>query len=155
MLLFSTYLLHFLTTAQFFSVLSSNQAQASKQGKYWRYERWWHTLLDFTTHLYQRWRQYRPYNSPCNWQQNTQKLLRSLHYWSQSHNGNLRYRKLWDQLSAAETHNDVAAKDLLSKQLDSALKQNEIYWHQRLRINWLNYGDRNTTYFHKKATLRK
>lgn len=133
MLLFSTYLLHFLTTAQFFSVLSSNQAQASKQGKYWRYERWWHTLLDFTTHLYQRWRQYRPYNSPCNWQQNTQKLLRSLHYWSQSHN----------------------AKDLLSKQLDSALKQNEIYWHQRLRINWLNYGDRNTTYFHKKATLRK
>ncbi|KAK5775804.1 hypothetical protein PVK06_043746 [Gossypium arboreum] len=30
----------------------------------------------------------------------------------------------------------------------------EIYWEQRVRVNWLKNGDRNTSYFHKIAVQR-
>lgn len=30
----------------------------------------------------------------------------------------------------------------------------ELYWAQRARSNWLKFGDRNTTYFHRLATQR-
>ena len=40
----------------------------------------------------------------------------------------------------------------VSKQLDELLLKQEIYWHQRSRIPWLKYGDKNTKFFHSKAS---
>lgn len=37
---------------------------------------------------------------------------------------------------------------------DDILAKQELYWQQRSRITWLLEGDRNTTYFHSKATSR-
>jgi hypothetical protein len=39
--------------------------------------------------------------------------------------------------------------------IDNLLEQEEIYWLQRGRANWLMHGDRNTSYFHNAATARK
>ncbi|KAI9164758.1 hypothetical protein LWI28_001407 [Acer negundo] len=43
----------------------------------------------------------------------------------------------------------------LEHQLDQALSIEERYWHQRARIEWLQNGDRNTRFFHSKATARR
>ena len=43
----------------------------------------------------------------------------------------------------------------LSKRMDELLQKQEIYWAQWSRINWLKYGDKNTKFFHAKATQRR
>jgi hypothetical protein len=35
------------------------------------------------------------------------------------------------------------------------LEQEEIFWTQRARANWLKSGDRNTSFFHNYATKKK
>ena len=43
----------------------------------------------------------------------------------------------------------------LSNELDALHKQEESYWFARARANELRDGDKNTTYFHKKASQRR
>lgn len=43
----------------------------------------------------------------------------------------------------------------MEERLDNAMKAEEIYWKRRSRDNWLKWGDRNTKWFHKSATMRK
>ncbi|KAK2635601.1 hypothetical protein Ddye_030393 [Dipteronia dyeriana] len=44
---------------------------------------------------------------------------------------------------------------MIESQLDSLLRCEEIYWKQRARTDWLREGDRNTNFFHEKASNRK
>ncbi|KAA3453480.1 reverse transcriptase [Gossypium australe] len=51
--------------------------------------------------------------------------------------------------------------ETLAKLIDTKIRLNleidkeERYWEQRSRVNWLQFGDRNTAFFHKSATTRK
>ncbi|KAL6137214.1 hypothetical protein ACLB2K_062506 [Fragaria x ananassa] len=49
----------------------------------------------------------------------------------------------------------VEEKNRLSSRLHSLLSQEETFWRQRAKVTWLRDGDRNTTYFHHKASNRK
>jgi hypothetical protein len=50
--------------------------------------------------------------------------------------------------------NDQRKKEI-AELIEKLLEQEEIRWNQRSRANWLQNGDRNTSYFHSFATARK
>jgi len=53
------------------------------------------------------------------------------------------------------TDESIAAKKEILLQLELQLEQEEIYWVQRARANWLKHGDRNTNFFHHFASSHK
>ena len=58
---------------------------------------------------------------------------------------------------ASNSYLPVSWKKLvvLEEKLNMALSTEEKYWKQRARVDWLKYGDRNSRFFHAKATTRR
>ena len=43
----------------------------------------------------------------------------------------------------------------LRKEINLLLDDEEVWWQQRSRVQWLREGDRNTKYFHHRASERR
>jgi hypothetical protein len=50
--------------------------------------------------------------------------------------------------------NENKAKEMANL-IELLLEQDEVYWAQRSRSNWLQHGDRNTSFFHNFASTRR
>jgi len=64
-------------------------------------------------------------------------------------------RKLEELKKGEQTDETVNAQKEILLQIELRLEQEEIYWVQRARANWLKHGDRNTNFFHRFASSRK
>jgi hypothetical protein len=53
------------------------------------------------------------------------------------------------------TKNDIDQTHLLENNLDDLLRHEETWWAQRAKANWLQQGDKNSKFFHYKASQRK
>lgn len=53
------------------------------------------------------------------------------------------------------TDESIAAQKEVLLCLELLLEQEEIFWVQRAKANWLKHGDRNTNFFHHYASSRK
>lgn len=113
---------------------------------------------DFPAQVKNVWRNSDP------WPINISRLTNCLIHWNREVYGNIfkRKRRLLGRLEGIDqsllagpnerlTH---LKKDLWS-QYNALLDQEEAYWFQQGRSQWLRLGDRNTRYFHQKALVRR
>lgn len=44
---------------------------------------------------------------------------------------------------------------MLEAEINELIRREEILWKKKARVEWLHLGDRNTTFFHNKASNRR
>ena len=98
---------------------------------------------------------------PDSLQANLGSCRTSLTKWSKECFGNnkLLIKSLTDRLRVVQNQPPTEANRKMQSeilmQIDELSIREEMYWHQRARVNWINYGDANTRFFHLTASYRK
>ncbi|KAL5762889.1 hypothetical protein ACOSP7_019153 [Xanthoceras sorbifolium] len=59
---------------------------------------------------------------------------------------------LYDWQQTNQVLNDIKTRE---RELESLLSKEELYWKQRSRVDWLLAGDKNSKFFHRRASARK
>nr|CAD1817237.1 unnamed protein product [Ananas comosus var. bracteatus] len=127
-----------------------------RQRKPFRIESWWFTLAGFKEKVKEIW--LASADTPL--QRRLRNMAYSLRKWASSHRLNLQARvaESINMLSKLQelpiNHPNRDGEGTSITQLEDLMFKQELYWAQRAKDNWICNGDRNTKYFHMKATMR-
>jgi hypothetical protein len=94
-------------------------------------------------------------------QERLQSVITKVHQWGKTTYGNVpkEIKLLQDRINnlkmGTPSRNQLHDIKQLEAKLDEMLHQEEQWWAQRAKVKWLQHGDKNSKYFHFKATQRK
>nr|DAD22734.1 TPA_asm: hypothetical protein HUJ06_024197 [Nelumbo nucifera] len=120
-----------------------------------RFEAAWLTYADYSENLVQAWNSSEgSFITKCS--QSKSKLWL---WYSSKLNFKAKIKDLTHQIEDLQCNPSspwtIAEETKLRKELEEWYNREEIYWKQRAKCNWLNYGDRSNRYFHISATNQK
>jgi hypothetical protein len=84
----------------------------------------------------------------------------SLHRWDRtvlkkSQNKINSVKRELEELTRSDLTEENIREKELAMEIEKLLEQEEMYWAQRSRVNWLQFGDKNTNFFHNFASSRR
>ncbi|CAM8982799.1 unnamed protein product [Rhodiola kirilowii] len=123
-----------------------------------RFESMWVRHADFKNVVRRSW------SSQGNETPISEKLHKCMHdlcKWGSDTFGNVKrkIKELKDRISqvrkGVRTEETATREASLMEELDEWMEREELWWRQRSRAEWLKHGDRNTSYFHARASHRR
>lgn len=80
-------------------------------------------------------------------------FLNHMHSWSKTKSSGFddQIQNVWKALHCVQSYDEELH---LQQLLQDLLAKQEKYWWQRSQVSWFKWGDRNTSYFHGRATTR-
>ncbi|XP_030497715.2 uncharacterized protein LOC115713373 [Cannabis sativa] len=143
--------------------LSNDSAsQQHKRHNRFRFEKLWLSDPDSKTIISNCWQSDNSIDPVQSVLNNLDSCAQSLQSWHIKKYGRLKHnvaaaQKKVDTLNNSNPLTTETAVALKHNEtiLDDLLEQEDIYWQQRSRLDWMQLGDKNTKYFHSKASARK
>ncbi|KAK0607926.1 hypothetical protein LWI29_022770 [Acer saccharum] len=129
--------------------------------KRFQFESFWLKEDDIGRVITESWEEIGPSGTTGDLKIKLDKCAEKLMGWSKSRFGNLR-KQIEEKSREIEylyrkcRETGVMQKiKVLERSVESLIEKEEMYWRQRSRADWLSAGDRNTRFFHEKASARK
>ena len=136
----------------------NNESTGNKSLKPFRFLASWLTDNRFSGFVSQVWKKDVDHNV------SVKEFTDKIDHWNKNEFGNIfkRKRKILARLGgiqkALESHhldNLLNLETHLSKELNDILNQEELLWLQKSHNNWIQFGDKNTSFFHQKTMTRR